>query len=127
MTPPDPANLTGPALRDAVAIEVMGWKPGRKRVFFSFGVPITLSPMPHDYPNDPAATRAMEDEIERRGLGKQYASELLRLVYAPPDWWCDYSGEVAWAVIRATGEAKCRAALAAVRGTRKETDDAKTR
>jgi hypothetical protein len=47
--------------------------------------------------------RQVEDEIERRGLGSQYAGALAGVV----------TGDL-WAIIRATPEQRCRAALIAV-------------
>lgn len=99
-TPPDPANLTGPALRDAVAALLFDRNDSTRY---------------RDLINDPAATRAMEDEIERRGLQWKYLDQLNLIVLGNYSF---SSSADRWAIIRATGEQRCRAALAAVRGAK---------
>jgi hypothetical protein len=64
------------------------------------------------YSTDPAAARLVEDEIERRGLWRAYTEALLLAVIdLPPGVDTIFEG---WALIRATPEARCRAALVAV-------------
>ena len=57
------------------------------------------------------AVGLLEDEIERRGLESAYVMALRRIV--TPVWPEDAAR---WALIRATPEERCRAALAAVGG-----------
>lgn len=64
------------------------------------------------YSTDPTATRQVEDEIERRGLQQRYTVLLSQRLMDFSGWlsWRD-----SWALIRATPEQRCRAALDAVR------------
>lgn len=66
------------------------------------------------YSGDAAAARLIEDEIERRGIGEAYIWYLAEVIGHPR--------HVAWssldmfALLRATPEQRCRAALRAVGG-----------
>lgn len=83
---------------------------------------------PRPYSTDIAAVRLVEDEIERRGLGWEYAQELLRLV-AYPDGSNAYdrapkrgsfflesqpTDRDLWPLLRATPRQKCLAAIKTV-------------
>lgn len=111
-----------------VAERVMGWCQETshitpKATVTSWRAPAGTLPIPYllnffgDIPllsADPAAARLVEDEIERRGLWRAYTEALLLAVIdLPPGVDTIFEG---WALIRATPEQRCRAALAAVEG-----------
>lgn len=72
---------------------------------------VNLSPVPR-YSTDPAAARLVEDELERRGLHHEYSVLLAIDVFRTRHGWQDWQDT--WAVIRATPQQRCRAALKSV-------------
>lgn len=89
----------------------------------SFADVVSWSPV-RAYHDDLNAMRDVEDEIERRGLGEQYAEALIEVlsypelyytmpgddVYPEPEIYTSFYG--AFQVMHATAEQKARAALA---------------
>lgn len=71
------------------------------------------TPEPLRYSTDPAAAAHVEDEIERRGLTEQYVDAMLDLLHINAEDRIPAHYQL-WALIRATPEQRCRAALVAV-------------
>lgn len=64
--------------------------------------------------DDLNAARLVEDEVERRGLREQYLYEIEDITLEQGGWQNRVEWE--WALLRATPETRCRAALLAVAG-----------
>lgn len=100
----------------------MGWKKHQEQGFSTYGThDVWRDSTGHkagsiEFSSDPAVAQRLEDEIERRGLWQEYAGALEHSVILE----CenldlldtqDRSG-IAWLLIRATPEQRCRAFLA---------------
>jgi len=95
-------KLTGRELDNEIAIRVMGWNAEKRGRWFS------EAPC---YSSDPRAAAQVEDRINDLGLWREYASALLELTGT------QYQSSlpvIVWAIVRATPEQKCLAALEAI-------------
>ena len=121
------------ALDDEVYSEVLGlrltpWGPMKFTPALLF-MPAMSARTCRSYSTDIAAAWDMEEEIQRRGLGIDYTKCLLRLLY--PEGAERYGNDeerlefhqfyrvgprIQFALLRASPELRCRAALFAVRG-----------
>lgn len=107
-------DLQGRALDAAVAERVMG----RLTAIDDYGnlVSIAAGEDPNDddaplvphYSTSHDAVATVRAEIERRGLERQFLSEMIAIV--------GYTEWTAWRIINASPEQQCRAALKAVEG-----------
>jgi len=118
-------KLTGRELNTAVAEKLMGWKrmpvesvfgnfmyapPDGSHQRWPVGVPA--------YSSDVAAAKQVEDRIAELGLEHEYAGALLEQTGNT-----QYQSSlpvIVWAIVRATPEERCRAALSVI-----ETNDSK--
>lgn len=112
------SELSGLALREAVAVKVMKLTNVReigivhRQLFYTESSPV--HPVPA-YESDPSACAAMEARIKELGIEREYAVEL-RLECAPRMVMAYEPLDILMACIFATPEQRCRAALAAVEG-----------
>lgn len=96
-------HTSHPKLRDFGII--YGWRKDGKNLGLD---------VPH-FSDDPALVRAVEDEIERRELQNLYAYALADVLNIGDGWRYEGpGGSELWALIRATPEQRCRAALKAL-------------
>lgn len=105
----------GPALDVLVANAVMEWEyipfDGGGGAWDA-GTGPSIKDLPRFSDSDSTAVRAVEAEIERRGLQETYVEALI-IVVGGGDW--RESDSAFWLLITATAEQRCRAALGAVR------------